>query len=122
MKRLIKKIQDAKDGDEKTISSAFYIMVAVIVLSVAWAIISKHALKSSYKRPQPVYNGSPSNSLSNSFNGVVSSAMNLVEIMEIKSSIDSLMDKDSLTGADSVRLISAFQQLEFLNRQTNQTK
>lgn len=122
MKGLLKKIQSAKEGDKKTIQSIFYVMVALIVLSVAWAILSKSLFKSSYKRPQPDYNGSPSVSLSNSFNGIVSSAVNLVEIMEIKSSIDSLMDKDSLTSADSLRLLSAFQHLETLNRQTNQRR
>lgn len=120
MKGLLKKIQDAKEGDKKTIQSAFYVMIAIIILSIAWAIVSKSAFKSSYKRPQAAYSGNPSVSLSNSFNGIVSSAVNLVEIMEIKSGIDSLMHKDSLTSADSLRLLSAFQQLEILNRQTNQ--
>lgn len=122
MKGLIKKIQDARDGDKKTVQSMFFIMVALIILSIAWTIVSKSVFKSDYKRPHAVSVSSPSASLSNSFNGIISSATNLVEIMEIKSGIDSLMSKDSLTRTDSLHLLSAFQQLEILNRQTNQEK
>ncbi|WP_312352572.1 hypothetical protein [Sphingobacterium siyangense] len=119
MKRIIKKIHTLKDGDTKSVQSAFYVMVAIVILSVAWTIVSETCLKPDYKRPRAVSPVDAPASLSNSFNGVISSATDLVEIMAIKSGIDSLINKDSLTRADSLHLLGAFQKLEFLNRKTN---
>lgn len=117
--KIIKKLNDARAGDTQSVKYFFYVMVAIIVLSLAWVILSETLFKSEYKRPETVLTTSPTSNLSESFGGAVSSATSLVELMAIKSSIDSLMNKDTLSEADSIQLLKAFQQLEFINRQTN---
>jgi len=119
MKNFLKKIKEARDGDQSAVRLLFYIMVGAIVLSLVWVLFSETVIKEEYKRPETLSIGEPKSSLSDSFGGAMNSATSLFEILELKSSIDSLMTKESLTEADSIKLLEAFQQLEFINQQTN---
>ncbi|MCL4638333.1 MAG: hypothetical protein M5Z89_05020 [Olivibacter sp.] len=124
MQSIVKKIstgiEAVRSGDKQAVKNAFFIMVTIIVLSLIWMLLSETVLKKEYKRPRATVSASsPAASLSNGFSEVFSSATGLMEVMSIKSSIDSLMQKDNLTEADSIKLIRAFQQLEYLNRQSN---
>lgn len=123
MKRIIDKIIEliraVKAGDQAASKSVFVIMVGIIIISFIWAVMSETILKPKYERPQMAIGSATSETLSNSFSGVVSTTSDLLDIMEIKSSIDSLVRKDSLSPSDSVKLLNAFQHLEFLNRKNN---
>lgn len=125
MKKIVDKIKktiiDVKAGDQAAIKSVFFIMVGILIISFLWAIMSETILKPEYERPQMAAGSGATEPLSNSLSGVVSTTSDLMEIMEIKSSIDSLVRKDSLTPSDSVKLLNAFQHLEFLNRKNNPT-
>jgi len=117
--KIIKIISAVKAGDQVAIKSIFFIMVGIIIISFLLAILSETIFKPDYERPQMAIGSGNPQILSNSLSGVVSSTSDLVDIMEIKSSIDSLVRKESLTPSDSVKLLNAFQHLEFLNRKNN---
>lgn len=119
IEKIKKRISDVKSGDQAAIKSVFLIMVVIIILSFVWAIASETMFKSEYKRPQMVSSESPTAPLSNSLSGVISSTGDLMEIMKIKSSIDSLVQKEELSESDSVKLLNAFKYLEFLNHRQN---
>src|SRR5690606_11798403 len=119
MKKLLEKISLAKEGDTNAVKSFFYVMVGVIVFSIGWSVLSSTVFKKKYKRPHAVASANPISPLSNSFNGAISSATNLMEIRDITAGIDSLMVKGTLTKADSIQLMQAFNRLEILHKQTN---
>src|SRR5690606_41620446 len=74
--------------------------------------------KKEYKRPEVVTQLTKSQPLSGSFTNGIQSATSLMEVMSIKSSVDSLLVKDSLTSQDSLQLMSALKRLEILEQQT----
>lgn len=116
--KLHEKIALAKAGDQQTSKSIFFIMVGIIVLSICWTVLSKTVWKKEYKRPEVVTQLTKSQPLSGSFTNGIQSATSLMEVMSIKSSVDSLLVKDSLTSQDSLQLISALKRLEILEQQT----
>ncbi len=115
MKTLLDKFRLAKEGDKTTVQAFFYVMVAVIVLSILWSVLSSTIFKPKYERPHAVAT-SPMVPIANSFNGAMTGATNLMEIMDIKASIDSLMIKETLTKSDSLQLMSALRRLEILHK------
>ena len=60
--------------------------------------------------------------VSHGFTGVVGNVSTLSDAISLKSEISLLLEKDTLSHADSLRLLEAFQKLEKLNRNLNPDK
>src|SRR5690606_27640264 len=109
--KLHEKISLAKAGDQQTSKSIFFIMVGIIVLSICWTVLSKTVWKKEYKRQEVVTKLTRSQPLSRSFTNSIQRASSLMEVMSIKSSVESRLGKYSLTSQDSLKLMSALKKL-----------
>jgi Mg2+/citrate symporter len=88
-------------------------IIASVILTTTLEVTEKPAEK---KRFAPV------SRVSHGFTGVVGNVSTLSDAISLKSEISLLMEKDTLSHADSLRLLEAFQKLEKLNRNLNPDK
>ena len=68
------------------------------------------------KRPQP------RPGISQGFSGVTGGITSLMDVMQLKKEIASLLEKDTLSHTDSLKLLEAFERLEKINKQLNRLK
>jgi hypothetical protein len=95
----------------------FKFMVGFIVFSILLTTTLELTLEpAERKRPQPHAN------ISQGFSGVTGGITSLLDIMQLKKEIASLLEKDTLSHADSLKLLEAFERLEMINKQLNSLK
>ncbi|MGV8135051.1 MAG: hypothetical protein AB2L20_07545 [Mangrovibacterium sp.] len=92
----------------------FKLMVGFIVFSILLTTALELSREpAERKRPQPRAG------LSEGFSGVTGGITSLMDVMQLKKEIASLLEKDSLSHADSLKLLEAFERLEMINKQLN---
>lgn len=95
----------------------FMIMVVTIIASIILTAILEVTEKPADKKRL-----SPVSGLTRDFSEMSGSVFTISEVISLKKEISQLLEKDSLSHTDSLRMLEAFQKLEKLNRKLNSQK
>lgn len=95
----------------------FRIMVATIIVS----IILTTTLEMTEKPPDKK-RLAPVSGMNYGFSEMSGSVFTISEVISLKKEISLLLEKDTLSHTDSLRMLEAFQKLEKLNRKLNSDK
>ncbi|WP_423128530.1 hypothetical protein [Gaoshiqia sp. Z1-71] len=93
------------------------IMVVTIIASIILTAILEVTEKPADKKRL-----SPVSGLTRDFSEMSGSVFTISEVISLKKEISQLLEKDSLSHTDSLRMLEAFQKLEKLNRKLNSQK
>ena len=95
----------------------FRIMVATIILSIILTTTLEVTEKPAEKK-----RFAPVSGMSRDFSDMSGSVFTISEVISLKKEISQLLEKDTLSHADSLRMLEVFQKLEKLNRKLNTDK
>jgi hypothetical protein len=100
----------------------FYFLTGMLVCMIASAILAFTVMRTDTQSALPALPLPESNGVGNAIGGMVRTYGTLQEIAEIQREIQAIIEKDSLTATDSIRLIHALQRFEQLHKTTPDNK